>query len=560
MLTHPHLRTIDNKPVPVRIDINNHHAVFTSRFVRTYADMDPRVECFLRFIRLWGGCRGVCSQQGALGLYSHTVLALHYLAAAGYVPSILPDHGKTSTPDQAYGRLGSRKLHAYNRPSKGTFVDGIDYHFFKHVDAANMPAEVDLTMKTNVLERSVRKKLDPRSNKQEACEEEEEEDKEEEEETEQEHDQEDEEEGEEAEQEQQNEEEGEEVEEHKDGEEEVIGWESDVVAIGSEVQDSEQVGVSSSFGILSAEIGQKDVSDRRSPVAKGAGGVMAAVKTRPAEGSTGIQDEEAIYHNGDTLKSGSTNGRSSAAEDGDCHGDATSSPPASSTRCRQILGWSDLLIVDVILGYFRYYAHERRGYVGRTFNHHSQVASLRPAMVLPKAVWKGQTPGWRTSVEDAFKTYDGRCALDLGNELDIDSQSRLQNEWNRGVACVERGQEVDVCDLLQPTDADDLDRTAYNLNIEHPRNGVYGTPAFKRIRSKECSPAHTHASSPFKHKKAGRRNLGSEKRMPSRHSRGPFRAQPSLVSLSGIVPKRGGVLQRGQKEKRSTTHTFLGNS
>ncbi|CAN0500117.1 unnamed protein product, partial [Ectocarpus sp. 8 AP-2014] len=38
-LTHPHLRTIDKKPVPVRIDINNHHAVFTSRFVRTYVDM-----------------------------------------------------------------------------------------------------------------------------------------------------------------------------------------------------------------------------------------------------------------------------------------------------------------------------------------------------------------------------------------------------------------------------------------------------------------------------------------------------------------------------------------
>ncbi|CAM9818043.1 unnamed protein product [Ectocarpus sp. 6 AP-2014] len=547
MLTHPHLRTIDNKPVPVRIDINNHHAVFTSRFIRTYVDMDPRVEYFLRFIRLWGGCRGVCSQQGALGFYSHTVLALHYLAAAGYVPSILPDHGKTSTPDQAYGRLGSRKLHAYNRPSKGTFVDGVDYHFFKHVDAANMPAEVDLAMKKNVLERNVRKKLDPRSNKQEACEEEEEEDEEEE--------------GEEAEQEQEDKEEGEEVEEHGDGEEEVIGWDSDVVVIGSEVLDSPQLGVSSSFGIRSAEIGQKDVSDRRSPAAKGTGGVMAAVKTRPEEGSTGIQDEEAKYHNGDTFESGSTNRRSSAAEDGDCHGDASSLPPASSTRCRQVLGWSDLLIVDIILGYFRYYAHKRRGYVGRTFNHHSQVASLRPAMVLPKAVWKGQTPGWRTSVEDAFKTYDGRCALDLGNELDIDSQSRLQNEWNRGVACVERGLEVDVCNLLQPTDADDLDRTAYNLNIEHPRNGVYGTPSFKRIRSKECSPAHTRASSLFKHKKAGRRNLASKKRMSSRHSRGQFRAQPSPISLSGIIPKRRGVPQCGQqKDKRSTTQEFLGKS
>ncbi|CAN0257083.1 unnamed protein product [Ectocarpus fasciculatus] len=554
-LTHAHLRTIDNKPVPVRIDINNHHAVFTSRLVRAYVDMasgdmhaDPRVEYFLRFIRLWGGCRGVCSQKGALGFYPHTVLALHYLAAAGYVPSILPDHGRTSTPDQAYGRLGARKLNAYNRSSKGPFVDGVDYHFFKHIDTAlNMPAEVDLAMRANVLERSVRQKLDPRTNKQEVCEEEEEEDKEEGE-------------GEEAEQEQEQEDEGEgeweEVEGHGDGEEEAIGRGPDVVVIGSDVLDSQQLGVSSSFGILSAAIGQKDVSDRRSPATIGTSGVKAAAKSRREEGSIGIQNEAAKDHNGNAFESGSTaDEKSSAADNGDCHGNAASLLSVSSSSCRQILGWSELLIVDIIQGYFRYYAHKRRGYVGRSFNHHNQVASLRPAMILPKAVWKGQTPGWRTSVEDAFKTYDGRCTLDLGNELDTDGQSRLQNEWNRGVACVERGQEVDVCDLLQPTDADDLDRTAYNLHIEHPRNGVYGTRAFKRIRSKEC----TRTGSPFKHKKPGRRNLITKKNISSRHSRGSFRTKASPVPLSGVVQQRRGVLQRGQKEKRSTTQKFLGN-
>lgn len=231
-------------------------------------------------------------------------------------------------------------------------MDGVDYYFFKHVDAApNMPADVDLAMRANVLERSVRPKLDPRANKQEACEEEEAKDEEE---------------GKEAEAEQEQ--------EQEDGEEEVTGWESDAVVIGPEVLDSQELGVSSSFGILSAAIGQKDVSDRRSPAAIGTGGVKAAAKTRPEEGSTGIQTEAAKYHNEDTFESGSiANDKSPTAEDGDSHGNATSFPPASSPRCRQILGWSELLIVDIILGYFRYYAHKRRGYVGRTFNHHNQV-------------------------------------------------------------------------------------------------------------------------------------------------------------------------------------------
>lgn len=43
-LTHPNLRTIDNKPIPLRIDVNNHDAVFNARFVKTYVAMVSRYD------------------------------------------------------------------------------------------------------------------------------------------------------------------------------------------------------------------------------------------------------------------------------------------------------------------------------------------------------------------------------------------------------------------------------------------------------------------------------------------------------------------------------------
>jgi len=45
----------------------------------------------------------------------------------------------------------------------------------------------------------------------------------------------------------------------------------------------------------------------------------------------------------------------------------------SNSSEQLVMGWSELLMVDVVLAYFRYYAHKRKGYAGRTFNHRSQV-------------------------------------------------------------------------------------------------------------------------------------------------------------------------------------------
>ena len=39
----------------------------------------------------------------------------------------------------------------------------------------------------------------------------------------------------------------------------------------------------------------------------------------------------------------------------------------------ELVGWSELLMIDLVLAYFRYYAGRRTDYEGRTFCHHSQV-------------------------------------------------------------------------------------------------------------------------------------------------------------------------------------------
>lgn len=69
------------------------------------------------------------------------------------------------------------------------------------------------------------------------------------------------------------------------------------------------------------------------------------------------------------------------SESGDDHSDCgetsptAASPPSSmsSHRSPELVGWSELLMIDLVLAYFRYYAHRRTGYEGRTFCHRSQV-------------------------------------------------------------------------------------------------------------------------------------------------------------------------------------------
>lgn len=49
---------------------------------------------------------------------------------------------------------------------------------------------------------------------------------------------------------------------------------------------------------------------------------------------------------------------------------------SSSSGCEQLVAWSELLMVDLVLAYFRYYASSSDGYPGRTFDHRTQVNGL----------------------------------------------------------------------------------------------------------------------------------------------------------------------------------------
>ena len=54
-------------------------------------------------------------------------------------------------------------------------------------------------------------------------------------------------------------------------------------------------------------------------------------------------------------------------------GSARPTGAVSTSGEQQLMCWSELLTIDVVLGYFRYYAHKGKGYAGRTFNHRCQV-------------------------------------------------------------------------------------------------------------------------------------------------------------------------------------------
>lgn len=104
---------------------------------------------------------------------------------------------------------------------------------------------------------------------------------------------------------------------------------------------------------------------------------------------------------------------------------------------------------------------------------------------------------------------------------------------------------MDIHDLLQSTDADDLDRTVYNSKIKHPQNGFYDTPAFKRIRSKGLAPVtRDRARSAFKHKKTCQKKSSATKSAPAQHPKGRRKCGG-----------KGKIPPLGQKGKRGTTQT-----
>lgn len=147
-----------------------------------------------------------------------------------------------------------------------------------------------------------------------------------------------------------------------------------------------------------------------------------------------------------------------------------------------------------------------------------------------------------------------RCFLPLCRHL---STKRL--------VCLEGGQDGDIYNLLQLTDADDLDRTAYTLNMKQPRNGFFDTPAFKRIRSSDLEARRNRRLSAFK---TAQYNLKGKHKSQACHSRGSIRAQSSsstsavdscrISCTRGFETKLGGKGQkapRGLKPKRGKTLT-----
>ena len=72
MLAHKHLRTIDDKAIPIRIDVNNHHALLTARFVKTYVDMVSRG------LAVHGVARQHRAVSGPPAKYARRTRHLHY--------------------------------------------------------------------------------------------------------------------------------------------------------------------------------------------------------------------------------------------------------------------------------------------------------------------------------------------------------------------------------------------------------------------------------------------------------------------------------------------------
>lgn len=114
------------------------------------------------------------------------------------------------------------------------------------------------------------------------------------------------------------------------------------------------------------------------------------------------------------------------------------------------------------------------------------------------------------------------------------------------LACVARGQEEDIYKLLQLTDADDLDRTAYALYMKQPHNGFFDTPAFKRVRSNDLDLARRKRTvTAFK---VVQRNLRGKKKSQASHTRGPTRGQTS--SSTSVVDSRRTFCIRGFETKQ----------
>jgi len=111
---------------------------------------------------------------------------------------------------------------------------------------------------------------------------------------------------------------------------------------------------------------------------------------------------------------------------------------------------------------------------------------------------------------------------------------------------------MDVRNLLQLMNNGSVGETAYNLNIKHPQNGFYDTPAFKRIRSKEIASTRRIRinSGANKTKEASQRNLKAEKNRGAQNSMG---GQQCGRKGKGEAPRHGHKEKKGKAKPFAAT-------
>lgn len=157
-----------------------------------------------------------------------------------------------------------------------------------------------------------------------------------------------------------------------------IDWESDAESIDAQVLDMTMMpGQALESRSIAAE--GEGVDFTSSPA------TTKAAATQTISGGDG--GESGVHEPGD--------GTEDTSKTGHGHGDggktspvAALSPPSTpSDRSPELVGWSELLMVDLVLAYFRYYARRRKGYAGRTFCHRSQVRTALCLLYFLCGIW-----------------------------------------------------------------------------------------------------------------------------------------------------------------------------
>lgn len=242
----------------------------------------------------------------------------------------------------------------YSVSGTGNFYDGVDFHFFKHREPPEMPAEIDPSKRAIPLERSVRQKFNPQGKAG-----------------------------------------------NDGGEREVESGDADNGAESDDGLDDTAMRDSRDPSLcLPDMLGFKDKIATPAAVGsiweeKEGQGWRAKTMTAPYDGTAELQMRPIAEDNGEgeDEKGVDVGARFGSDGEDDCGGDESGDDAAGdggcntgtpnptdvqrlSSSCEQLIGWSELLMIDLIQAYFRYYAHSKGDYTGRTFNHRNQVSAL----------------------------------------------------------------------------------------------------------------------------------------------------------------------------------------